>query len=157
MSELTIRYRHLPHWELKGSVYAVTFRTKAYRFTYPDLDIIRSLLLSGHQIEYLLYVACIMPDHVHAIVQPIEIPRGNWKSISQIMKRWKGASAIRINKLHHRSGRIWQTDSYDHIIRNQQDFDETWNYIVMNPVKAGIVSQIEEYPFTIIPERESLR
>jgi hypothetical protein len=44
-------------------------------------------------------------------------------------------------------GTVWQSERYDRIIRNQQEFENTWEYIRRNPVKAGLASTPEEYTF----------
>ncbi len=156
MNGLTIRRRYLPHWELTGSIYFATFRTKNYLFSDAEKSIIQEVLLSKNQIEYRLFIACIMPDHVHVITQPLEVSPGNWQSLLKIVKYWKGVSSLKINQYNHRSGSIWLNETFDRIIRNQGEFDEVWTYILMNPVKQRLVSEIDEYPFTIVPESISI-
>lgn len=83
---------------------------------------------------------CIMPNHIHLIISintdesgrtrrgelcsPASIP-----TISRVMKQFKGS----ITKQVGRS--IWQKSFYDHGIRNQQDYNEIWQYIENNPLK----------------------
>ncbi|WP_228043679.1 hypothetical protein [Dolichospermum sp. LEGE 00246] len=44
-------------------------------------------------------------------------------------------------------GIVWQDERYDRIMRNHQEFVNTWNYIRENPVKANLVENPEDYPF----------
>ena len=44
-------------------------------------------------------------------------------------------------------GTVWQSERYDRINRNEQEFQDTWEYIRQNPVKAGLSATPEEYPF----------
>ena len=44
--------------------------------------------------------------------------------------------------------RLWQKRPFDHVIRNDQDLKENWDYIAMNPVKEGYVTRPEFYPYT---------
>ena len=74
---------------------------------------------------------CIMPDHVHIL---ISMTSGDRRMISAptlstvvgSMKRWTSRQIARP---------IWQKSFYEHIIRNQRDYDEIWNYIENNPLK----------------------
>ncbi len=44
-------------------------------------------------------------------------------------------------------GKVWQDGRYDRLIRNRQEFENTWEYIRQNPVKAGLCNTPEEYQF----------
>ena len=74
---------------------------------------------------------CIMPDHIHFIISiDTDADRRTQfaPTISRVMKQFKGS----ITKQVGRS--IWQKSFYDHGIRNQQDYDEIWEYIENNPL-----------------------
>lgn len=49
---------------------------------------------------------------------------------------------------HFRQKRLWQTRLFDHVIRNDFDLEENLNYIAMNPVREGYVTQPQFYPYT---------
>ena len=75
---------------------------------------------------------CIMPDHIHMIISIQADEHGRTQfapTISRVVKQFKGS----ITKQVGRS--IWQKSFYDHGIRNQQDYDEIWQYIDNNPMK----------------------
>ena len=78
---------------------------------------------------------CIMPNHIHLILQIHSDPNGRMISAPTVstvvgsMKRWVSKQA-NIN--------VWQKSFYDHAIRNQQDYDEIWNYIENNPLKYAL-------------------
>lgn len=82
----------------------------------------------------------VMPDHTHLILKP----RGDM-SLSRIMKGIKGVSARRVNALRHTSGSLWQDESWDRILRDAAEFDEKLQYMIYNPVKAGLVVNGELY------------
>jgi REP element-mobilizing transposase RayT len=82
--------------------------------------------------ETLCYV--IMPDHLHWLML-LRSP-----SLSPVMQRLKGRTARAIGKP------IWQPNYYDHAIRADEDLRATARYIVANPIRAGLVDQIGEYP-----------
>ena len=90
----------------------------------------------------MLAATVIMPDHVHLLVKPIPP-----YDLSRIMKCTKGVSARKINSRRQSTGSIWQDESWDRIIRDAEEFEEKLQFMVDNPVKAGLVRQIEDYPF----------
>jgi REP element-mobilizing transposase RayT len=84
----------------------------------------------------LFEVGCrvVMSNHVHAVVRPLEpeFPLEN------VLKRWKGASAVAINRLRERTGTLWQRESFDRIIRDEEHLWRAIQYIGRNPRKAGL-------------------
>ena len=90
-----------------------------------------------HFIEtrYALHAWCIMPNHVHAIVQP----RAG-QELSAILKSWKGYVAHEANRKLGRAGEFWQPEYYDHVIRNEAELAETVRYVQLNPNQAGLTN-----------------
>ena len=75
---------------------------------------------------------CIMPDHIHLILTVDTDADGRTQfapTISRVIKQFKGS----ITKQLGRS--VWQKSFYDHGIRNQQDYEQIWEYIENNPLK----------------------
>jgi putative transposase len=66
------------------------------------------------------------------------------------MQLIKGNTAFYANKLLKRTGQFWQKDSYDHYVRNEREFWNIVRYILQNPVKAKLVDNWEEFPFTFV-------
>ena len=81
-----------------------------------------------------------MPDHVHLIATPFETI-----SISALLQRMKSVSSHGTNHLLRRRGRLWQDESFDRILRSTEDVRRKAEYIVNNPIRAGLVSQLCEY------------
>jgi REP element-mobilizing transposase RayT len=89
-----------------------------------------------------LHAWVIMPNHVHLLLTP----RTN---VSEILRRLKGYSARQANQILGRTGQpFWQDESYDHLVRNGDEFRRIEGYIVNNPVKAGLASSVEEFPWS---------
>ena len=84
----------------------------------------------------------VMPDHVHWMIQLTA--QGE---LSEIVARTKGRSARRINRSNSEFGRIWQPGFYDHAIRKEEDIENLANYLIHNPVRAGLVPEPERYPY----------
>jgi len=91
----------------------------------------------------------VMPDHLHLIVQQ----GNNCVSLGQWIKAMK--SFIRSSRGHcrpgDRTGRQelwrWQTGFFDHVLRNDESESEKWNYVLMNPVRAGLAERPEDWPY----------
>jgi REP element-mobilizing transposase RayT len=81
-----------------------------------------------------------MPDHVHILIRPKE-----GYTLSRVMKGIKGVSAHKVNVHRNTNGTIWQDESYDRIIRNNDEFDQKLNYMYNNPIKKGLSDEPSEY------------
>jgi putative transposase len=85
----------------------------------------------------------IIPNHIHLLITPVRdggVERNSFRSekLELILKSIKGASAVKCNRLLHRTGALWQADSYDHIVRSLEQLCAYREYIVRNPVLANI-------------------
>jgi putative transposase len=132
-----------------GSIYFVT------TVTYHRLPILdknaeifrQSIDLTQKIIPFSIHAWVIMPDHVHMIIDPHD------KDLSDIMKKIKMKFAG-LYRAHQsiRGGRIWQHRFWDHVIRNQNDLNRCIDYIHYNPVKHGIVINLDDFPFSSFHE-----
>ena len=98
------------------------------------------LMKEQHRAETLAYV--IMPDHFHWLIQLTEDA-----SLNRIMRTVKSISSRHINRRLNRSGRLWQAGYHDHALRKTEDMVATARYVVANPLRAGLVQHIGDYPF----------
>jgi REP element-mobilizing transposase RayT len=146
-----IRRRNLPHWQLGGSVYFITFRSLRGALPPEALRLVVGHVLYDHGKRYDLVFGVVMPDHVHVIIQPREIAPGAWHDLSTIMKGLKGSSSRRINQLLGTKGTVWQEEWYDRIIRDDRELEEKLLYMYHNPVKAGLVIDPAKYEFFVYP------
>jgi putative transposase len=95
-----------------------------------------------------LYAAVVMPDHVHALVQPRSLAQGAGVfDLAEIIHSVKSFSVHRINRLRGRQGSLWQDERYDGIVRDEAEFLEKWQYIMNNPLKQELVLRWEDYPW----------
>jgi REP element-mobilizing transposase RayT len=86
------------------------------------------------------YAACLMPDHLHLLIAPAA---GN---LADVLSGWKRYSANRVRRLGL-AGKCWQRSFYDHALRTDEDLHAAAEYIVQNPVRAGLVDDWRKYPF----------
>jgi REP element-mobilizing transposase RayT len=119
---------------MDGAWYFVTFRLWEGRLSDQEITLVRQHIADGAKSFYELSAVCVMPDHVHLILSPCQ-----GFSLSRIMHGIKGVTAHRMNSLRGSQGRIWQVESWDRIIRDENELDEKLNYMLQNPVKAGLV------------------
>ena len=85
----------------------------------------------------------LMPDHVHFFARP-EIdarPMAKW------MQMWKGVSARKIAKALNIQPPIWQADYFDRYLRSSESYSGKWDYVEQNAVRAGLVKQINDWPY----------
>ena len=102
----------------------------------PEISkIVADTLLHFDGERYLLDEWVVMPNHVHALVTPF--PGFELKSI---LHSWKSYSAHEINKQTDKPGTVWKQESYDHIVRNEEELNRIREYIRNNPAKAGITA-----------------
>ena len=104
-------------------------------------------ILHWHCCRWTVFVALVMPDHVHLLVQPLLTPKGGYYDLGLLVKSVKGYSARQIQQQRQTKGALWQPERYDRIIRNEKEFFEKWRYIRDNPVKDGLTESPEEYPW----------
>ncbi|PIY07934.1 MAG: hypothetical protein COZ18_14895 [Flexibacter sp. CG_4_10_14_3_um_filter_32_15] len=97
--------------------------------------------------RYDLLAYCIMSNHVHLLFCTADYEN---EKVSKTMQLIKGTSAYDSNQVLKRRGKFWQTESYDHYVRNDKELENIKHYILENPVKAGIVEKWTEYPFTYL-------
>jgi REP element-mobilizing transposase RayT len=94
-----------------------------------------------------LYIAVVMPDHVHMIFMPLENEKQETFSFEEIVGAIKGASAHSVNKALQRSGHVWQDESFDHVVRHAESMEAKILYVRENPVRRGLVTRPEDYPW----------
>ena len=140
--------RNLPHWTRDGATYFVTFRVKGIELTEHERGAVLNACFHFHNDRHTTMMATVMPDHAHLLIKPLQRPDGSWHELGEIMHSIKSYSAHEINKARGSSGPVWLDESFDRIVRDEDEFDEKARYIFENSKKAGIVDDPAAYPFT---------
>lgn len=104
--------------------------------------VMRDALLAFQGTRYRLTEWVVMPNHVHALLQP---QPGH--GLPGILHSWKSYTAKRINGLMGRTGPLWQREYFDRYVRDETHYETVAAYIRSNPVKAGLVERAEDWPF----------
>lgn len=119
---------------------------------------------AGERVDLLAFV--VMPSHFHWIFHP----RANWVQESivevrqagkpaprtpraRVMQSVKGYSARECNRLLGLEGQFWQDESYDHVVRDDDELCRIIEYVENNPVKAGLVKRREDWQWSSARDR----
>ncbi len=92
-----------------------------------------------HEQRYELGASVVMPNHVHCIIRPYPMAE---TELEEIIGSWKSYTARRINLAMGQSGRLWQDESYDRIIRDEEHLWRCIQYVGRNPAKAGLTNEV---------------
>ena len=93
--------------------------------------------------RYRLLAWVIMPNHVHVLVETLP-----GYPLAEVAHSWKSFTAKEANKILGRSGALWQREYFDRFIRDERHLAHAICYIHDNPVKAGLVQQAEDWPYS---------
>ena len=95
-------------------------------------EIVENLRKFAEQTDFAVHAYCVMPDHVHALVEGIS----DGSNLISFVKIFKQVTAFRYKARMGR--RLWQQAYYDHILRPSDLLDGVAWYIWLNPVRAGL-------------------
>lgn len=104
----------------------------------------------NHQ-KYLLKAYCIMSNHVHILIKPLKISGDKYHSLESIMHSIKSYTANIANEMLNRKGSpFWAAESFDHYARNEIESRKIAEYILNNPVQAGIVTKLSDWGWSYV-------
>jgi REP element-mobilizing transposase RayT len=137
--------RHLPHFQGDCAAIFATFSTH-HRWILPAAarSIALEACLWGHGKHFSLHGAVVMPDHVHLVLTPLRDDDGPF-SVADIMQGIKSSSAHEINRALSRAGQVWQHESFDHVLRQEEGIAAKVEYVIQNPVRKGLARMPSEY------------
>lgn len=130
----------VPMWVGMGSRHFITINCRERgvpTLTSPDvaLDLLKSIDVYEEQHRWYPWLAVVMPDHVH-LIATFNLDVG----IKPAISAWK--------RFHARiSGIKWQSDFFEHRLRNNDEFVEKAEYVRQNPVRKGLVGKIEDWAY----------
>ena len=125
-------------------------------------EIISQAIHYRDQKEYDLYCYCIMPNHVHIIFDVTRFAESSSRNsvstynLAKLMQNLKKYTALESNKVLKRTGQFWHHESYDHVIRDNKELENTIIYVIQNPVKAGLVTDYKKWRWSYLKETLSI-
>ena len=160
-SQPTYSRRNLPHFERPWGKYMVTFSTLDHDIlSEAERSIVLESILHARNLGQIhLYAACVMPDHVHLLIEPqikSHTPDSDpaFYTLTEILQPLKSATSHRILKERRRVlqndniKHLWNQESFDRLIRSESDLIEKYDYIIGNPVADGLVKHARDYAWS---------
>ncbi len=157
-SQPTYSRRNLPHFERPWGKYMITFATQDRDIlSEAERGIVLDSILHARKLGQIhLYTACVMPDHVHLLIEPqikSSEPDANpvFYTLTEILQPIKSATSHQILKERRRVlqneniKHLWDQESFDRLIRSESDLIEKYDYIIANPAASGLVAQAKDY------------
>ena len=143
--------RKLPHIYVSGRAYFLTFRLSVKQrvpLTEAERTLVAQCIHSMGPGSCPAFV--VMPDHVHLIYQSAQN-----EDMRRTLQALKGSSAHALTKGSERVAPIWQAESFDRLIRNEDELQKSWTYLEQNPLRGGLCARPEEYRWSSAFERIS--
>jgi putative transposase len=141
-SVIKARPRRLDIFYIAEPVFFLTFRTRDLAII-PNLQLVhdafRNYAERGRDRNIAVGRYVLMPDHIHLFVKG---------DANFVLSRWIGGMkrAIAVALGCH-SAELWQPGFFDHVLRSDESYAEKWNYVLQNPVRAGLVNDANDCHF----------
>jgi putative DNA methylase len=112
--------------------------------------LVQDALLHFDGERYRLLEWCVMPNHVHVVIETFP-----GHPLSDVVRSWKTFTAREANRLLGREGAFWMPDYFDRYVRDEGHLMAVRRYIRENPVKAGLCAAAEEWPWSSAGEERA--
>jgi REP-associated tyrosine transposase len=127
------------------AAYSLTCCTRGRLPVFTDgrwaVEVSRQLLQQARHHRFDVPAYCFMPNHVHVLFEATAID----SDLRRLMNSWKQESGYAYRCAT--GSRLWQSGYYDHVLRQDEDRLRVMAYLLANPLRAGLVGDIREYPF----------
>ena len=142
----------LPHWRADNVTYYASFRhRRALEET--ERDRLLNNLLKSEGKRWDLVLICILPEVTEMMFTVRESPDGSAYELSDILEKAKTRAGKEIIKRSGENFPPFYGESYDRIIRNDEEFEATWEKIVESPVSLELVEDPDDYPWLWVAEK----
>jgi REP element-mobilizing transposase RayT len=142
--------RNLPHLRMRHATYFVTWRLFSGQsdLSPEERSRVVEVLRHFHGCRYELLAYVVMNNHVHVVVTP-----GEKRTIDDLVHSWKSFSANQLQRQFKRIGTVWLNESFDRIVRDEEELETTVNYVLGNPWKRW--PALEAYAWVGMPAAEN--
>jgi|ERR1700739_1789161 len=114
---------------------------RSHRFTHWLLETLQQI---ATQQSFTLLAYCLMPNHLHVLLQGDSAS----SDLLSFVKTFKHKTTFHFRAKTGKT--IWQISFFDHILRTAEELSKTAEYILSNPVRAGLVKRAQDYPYSRI-------
>ena len=125
--------------------YSLTFCTHRRRhlFIRPGVVglVLKQISRATFENQFAVIAYCFMPDHLHLLIEG----RSDASDCKRLIARAKQYSAFHFSRTYHQE--LWQRYGFEHVLRDDEVSQIVARYIVENPIRAGLVRRIEDYPY----------
>jgi putative transposase len=137
---------HLTSFDYLGlNRYFLTFCTADRRHLFTTHDVVDLVLTqivrAATESQFAVIAYCFMPDHLHLLVEGTS----DTSDCKSLIVRAKQYSGFYYAKAY--GARLWQRYSYEHVLRHHEQLLVVARYILENPIRAGLVTRVEDYQF----------
>jgi REP element-mobilizing transposase RayT len=133
-------------WSEPGRIYSVTTTTRERKPWFADPEMAataaRETLAPAFALDARVPCWVLMPDHMHLLIE-----LGPAHSLPRVVQHVKSSLAAAVNRKAGRTGAIWDRGFHDHAVRADEDVARLAQYLIANPVRAGLVAQVGDYPY----------
>ena len=130
---------------IEGQTYLITAATHGRRAIFADLPaasmVARAISHTEGEGLWTMLAWVVMPDHVHVLVTL------RHSSLATAMQALKGRSSRSLGHVLRLRGPIWQPGFHDRALRRDESLEAAARYVCTNPLRAGIVRSLREYPY----------
>jgi len=103
---------------------------------------VEALKRVSRSMDVLVHAFCVMPDHVHFLMEG----KSSTSDIVKFVTQWKQSTGYQFR--HELPRRFWQRRFYDHVLRRAEDCESVAWYVWMNPVRKGLAVDPRDYLFS---------
>lgn len=136
----------MPHWGADDVRYYATFRHRRQLNEAERRDLLRRLL-RDHGKRYDLYIVCVLPEQTELMFRVLESPRGGTFELATILEGAKRKSGAKIVKATGERFPPFFGESYDRIVRDDEEFESRFMAIVESPEASGVIAEGDDYDF----------
>jgi putative transposase len=118
-----------------------------------NIELLREVIAKVKQSHpFIIHAWVVLPEHMHCVM---ELPEGDadfakrWMLIKMLFSRGMPKNeSLTKTRIERRERGIWQRRYWEHLIRDEKDYQAHMDYVHINPVKHGLVKQVKDWPYS---------
>ena len=135
---------HLPHWRADNVTYYVTFKHKrSLDASERSTLLFRLIKCDGRKLDFA--ILCVLPEKTEMVFTVLDAASGGKYELSDVVEKAKTKAGKEIIKKSKERWPPFYFESYDRIIRDDEEYEQTWERILSSPVDASICEDPSDY------------